>query len=263
MMKKSILLIAFVTFFFTSKNYSQDTELIFKNLTYINQQFSLYNKYQTLWAVDHKSKEIFCFDKFGSYRAKISEIIIEPKDGSATLLDFKCISGSCLKPSNTSDSKKSSYNMGLSQNLTTVIRKFQEILKEYGNTNSNTNFNNTIKDTSNKYHSGIKESVSQILNRITEIFQTENEYQHKWYVNWNENYIYNKSKSCEVRIPLGKNITIVKTDRGYKFTSTEKNLREKCTSFDNLVDVTYENIKSDSAKDEVIYLFQEILTMTK
>ncbi|WP_439127565.1 hypothetical protein [Polaribacter sp.] len=258
-MKKLILLIVFATYFLPTKNHAQDKELIFNNLTYINQQFNLYNEFQTLWAIDYKSKEIICFDKFGSYHAKISDIIIEPKNNSAETLNFKCISGSCLKPSGSSAKKRDSYSMGLSKNLTTVTRKFQEILKQYGNTNSNSN----VIDNSNKYNSGIKESVGEILNRITEIFQVENKYKHKWYANWSENYIYSKTESCEVRIPLGKNISIEKTERGYKFISSEKNLREKCTSFDNLVVNTYQNINSEEAKNEVIFLFKEILSITK
>ena len=130
-MKKSILLFVLISFYFISKNYAQDKDLIYENLTYINKQFNLYNKYQTLWAIDHQSKEIFCFDKFGSYRAKISEIIIEPKTKNSSTLNFKCISGSCLRPASSSAKTKSSYSMGLSQNITPVIKRFQEILRDF------------------------------------------------------------------------------------------------------------------------------------
>lgn len=248
-----ILLLSLFTILFTN---SQNKELIHKNLNYINNQFNLYNKYQTSWAIDYKTDEIYCFDEFGSLKANISDIIFEDKEGKSKILNLKCIDNStCITESNSGKQTKNSYSMGLSKNLLDVLNKFNEIKREYNNS-STTN-------SSNKYSNSVKESVNDILKRVTEIFNTENKYKNKWYVNWDKNYFYGKTKSCEVHIPFGQNIKVERTNRGYKFISSKKNIREKCRSFDDLNTITYENLNSESAKDEVIYLFNEIFYLTK
>ena len=259
-MKNTSLLIVILTLCLSFNSNAQDKDLIFKNLTYINNQFKQYNKYHTLWAVDYAAKEIVCFDKFGSLRGKLNEVIIEAKNGSSTLLNFKCISGKCLKKIDNATPTRDSYSMGLSQNLNTVVRKFNEIFNQFGSNNSNTNFNNS---NSKKYSFEVKKNVEQILERLTEIFQTENKYQHKWYVNWDKNHIYSKTKYCEVFIPLGKGVRIENADKGYRFLADSKIIREKCTSFDNYVVKSFNNLNTTGAAEEVIYLFDEILAMTK
>ena len=258
-MKKFSLVFLLISIFIIDKNYAQDKDLIFENLSYINNQFKQYNKYHTIWAIDYKTKELVCFDKFGSYRGKINEIIIEAKNSSATTLNLKCKSGKCLKKINDSTPVRESYSMNLSSNLNIVIEKFNEILNQFSNYDNN-NSNNTNK---RSYSYETKQNVKNILERLTEIFQTENKYKHKWYVNWSKNHIYSKTKSCEVFIPLGKNVRIESTSGGYRFLADSKILREKCTSFDNKVNKTYNNVNSENAKEEVIYLFEEILAMTK
>ena len=202
------------------------------------------------------TKEIYCFDKFGSYNAKISDVFFEKKNESNTLLNIKCISTSCIKASNTNKDLKDSYSMGLSNNLNEVISKFKEISNQFGN-----NYNN--KKVTSKYTQEIKDNVKDILNRLTDIFQTENKYKHKWYADWSKNHIYSKTNLCEVFIPLGKNVTIEKTEKGYRFLSNEENIREKCNSFDNLTKKTNNTLDSESATEEVVYLFNELLYLTK
>ncbi|MCL7753589.1 hypothetical protein [Polaribacter sp. Z022] len=263
MIKKITLLLILTSLFSIKNTKSQDLDLVYKNLDYINKQFSLYNDYNTYWAIDTKSKEFYCFDKFGSYHGKISEIIIEKKTIDSDILNFKCISGDCLRESNATTPNKNNYSMGLSKNLASVIEKFDEIRIEYGNYTKSNNHINVNRNSSRKYSNNTKENVKNILNRLTEIFNTENKYKNKWFANWEENYIYGKTKNCEVHIPLGKQVTIEKTEKGYKFLSEEKLIREKCTSFNNLVKVTFEYINSENAKEEVVYLFNEILFLTK
>ena len=256
-MNKFLIIFLFLSIFIVDKSLAQDKDLIFNNLSYINNQFKQYNKYHTIWAIDYKTKELVCFDKFGSYRGKLNDIIIKVKDNSTTVLSFKCKSGKCLKKIDDPNPARESYSMSLSSNLNIVVEKFNEILNQFNNNNNSYNSNNR------KYSYETKQNVKNILGRLTEIFQTENKYKHKWYVDWNKNYIYSKTKSCEVFIPLGKNVRIEPTSGGYRFLADSKILREKCTSFDNKVDKTYNNVNSENAKEEVIYLFEEILAMTK
>jgi hypothetical protein len=257
-MKKTSFILLFLSLFLVEKNTAQDQKLIFDNLTYINNQFKQHNDYQTIWAIDYKSEELICFDKFGSYRGKLDEVSFQEKGNSGKILNFKCKSGNCLKQLKESGELKSAYSMGLEKNLYAVIDKFREILNEF-NDNSNDE-NDTNYST---YTNVTKKMVEKKLNRLTEIFQTENEYKHRWFVNWTKSHMYSKTDLCEVYIPFDKGVKIERTDRGYKLFSDSKVIREKCNSFDNMVDKTNNFLNSKDAKEEVFYLFEEILALTK
>ncbi|MCI2229795.1 hypothetical protein MC378_11510 [Polaribacter sp. MSW13] len=255
-MKKALLLLVCLSFLNVLKSTAQDKDVVFENLTYVNQQFKDYNKYHTIWAVDNTTKELVCFDKFGSYRAKMDEIIIEAKDGSATLLNFKCKTGKCLKKMGETNGSRTGYSMNLSQKLSPVIEKLNAIIKEYYPNNNNNNNNR-------KYSSETKKNVKEILARVTEIFQTQNDYKNKWYVDWDQQHMYSVSDLCKTYIPLGKGVRIEASGKGYKFLADSKIIRAKCTSFDSYDTSTYNHLKTTPALEEVIYLFDEILTMTK
>ena len=202
------------------------------------------------------------YNKFGSRSGKFSDITIGLNEEATNSLKFGCKSGYCLEQSNGTDKIKF-YTMKLRNNISTVIEKFSEIIEEMNGKKVEEKETSSINYSTKYYSKQVKETVESTLNRLTDIFQTENKYKHKWYVNWDKNYMYSKTTSCEVIIPFNKNVSVELKESGYYFIADTKVIREKCTSFDNNVLKSYNNLKTKNAADEVVYLFQEILDLTK
>jgi ribosome-associated translation inhibitor RaiA len=250
---------------------SSDIGIINENLAYINLQFSRYNKYNTSFRLSDNYTVINCTDKFGTLSANISDVGLEFNKDSKTILKIYCADGTkCLKNTETGEDY-SSYTMGLKEDeepvyeAEIVIEKFAELKRlatKSGGGNDKTG-GDSYNPTKIEYSNSTKANVERALDRLTEIFQEHNTYKHRWFVDWDKMYVYSKTRSCEVYIPIGQGTSITKKEKGYYFSSPSKGIREKCSSFDNYVDKTNNNLNTDAAADEVVMIFQEILDITK
>ena len=250
-----------------------DIGIINENLTYINLQFSRYNQFNTSFEVSDNYKVINCKDKFGTLSANISNVGLKFNNDSKIILEIYCVDGTkCLKNTGTTGDY-SAYTMGLAADKTPVyeaeivIEKFAEIrriaTKSDGGENNPGGDNDSYNPTKKDYSNSTKANVEEALDRLTEIFQEHNTYKHRWFVDWDKMYIYSKTSLCEVYIPIGQGTSITKKEKGYYFSSPTNGIRQKCTSFDNYVSKTNENLNSDSANDEAVMILEEVLDMTK
>jgi hypothetical protein len=222
-----------------------------KNLKYINEQFSLYNGYETSFSIDMKSKEIICEDKFGILKANWRDVEIRVKDNNIGIF---CLNenSACIRSykkngeRNTSDQKE--YTMGLRENdkiilhINSVLSKFSEIKSIVLNGGGAGVV--TTNDTD------VKAKVESELRIINQIFQRSSEYKNVYSVDYATKKIIAKTESCKAIVPVKSGLTLnyYKRDsdygEGFYFENSDKSILESCTSFEDYTEKTYEYVSN-------------------
>ncbi|HYE95936.1 MAG TPA: hypothetical protein VD962_06970 [Rubricoccaceae bacterium] len=154
----------------SSSSGTSNSPYVSERLAYINEQFRLYNTYNTSWSVDENARTWSVTDEFGTVTGDLATTEVRG-DGSGNLGIFCVSGGTCVRGY---DGPTSSYTMGLTTNgnviphFDAVIRQFQEI-RSYvlGGTPS----------------TAVSPYVGQRLDYINEQFRLYNEYDTSWGVN--------------------------------------------------------------------------------
>jgi hypothetical protein len=132
------------------------TQTINKNLEYINNEFRLYNSYNTSFSVDESTTLLFFYDDFGTYSIYFDNATFSIDKG---ILEIKCTDGEkCIyqvKKETFEGVYWDEYSMGLDGgNLTEVLSKLNDlkslILGENTYSSDNTTSSN-LYDTDLKY----------------------------------------------------------------------------------------------------------------
>ena len=264
-MKTQIRLILFLLILLPSFSIGQS---ITENLNYINDQFSLYNDYETSFSVDMKTKELICEDKFGVLKAYSKDVEIRT---SGSNVGIYCLSSSseCIRYYDKSGMRKhdenhSDYTMGLRENgeiiphIKTVLDKFDEIkrmiaagISSYGNSNN----------------LSVESKINTELNTINEIFQRGSEYKNVYSVDFSKKKITARTKSCQAIVPVksGLSVNYYKRDgtygEGFYFENSDKSILETCTNFEDYTDKTYEYLSSYNDAQTVIRSLKNIIDL--
>ena len=235
------------------------------NLRYINQQFELYNGYNTIFKIDDSRAELICEDKFGVLKAKWSDIEIRTENeniGIFCLTEGKCIRYYDKEGNRKYDEDYSRYTMGLRENekiiphINTVLDKFAEIKIAILNGNSYGNTN------------GIKGQIDTELSKINAIFRRSSEYRNTYYVDYDKNAIISKTAKCRAIIPVksGLSVNYYKKNGGdyaygFYFQNSDNSILESCTSFEEYTEKTYEYLSNYNEVQTTIKSLQKIINL--
>lgn len=242
-----------------------------ENLKYINQQFSLYNGYQTSFSVDMKSKEVICEDKFGILKANWSDVEIRAEGNNVGIFclneNSTCIR-SYEKNGERNATDQSEYTMGLRENdkmiphINTVLNKFSEIKSIVLNGGGSLG-------TAVSNNSDVKIQVEAELRILNQIFQRSSQYQNIYTVDFATKTIIAKTESCKAIVPVKSGLTLnyYKRDgnygEGFYFENSDKSILESCTNFEDYTEKTYEYVSNYDDVQTVIRSLKKIIDLLK
>lgn len=236
------------------------------NLKYINQQFSLYNGYQTSFNVDTRTKELICEDKFGILKANWSDVEIRTQGNNVGIFcldgDSKCIRSYDKNGTRKYDNDYSNYTMGLRENdkmiphINTVLGKFSEIKQL------------VLSGGSGAISNNIQSQVESELSIINQIFQRSSEYKNVYIVDYAAKTITSKTANCRAIVPVksGLSVNYYKRDggtygEGFYFQNSDNSILESCTSFENYTEKTYEYVNNYNDVQTVIRSLKKIISL--
>jgi hypothetical protein len=259
----------------STSNYSTSTadngggnSKLSENLRYINEQFRLYNGYETSFSVDMKSKEVICEDKFGILKANWSDVEIREKGSNVGIFclneNSKCIRG-YKKTGERDVTDYVDYTMGLRENdkmiphINTVLSKFAEIKNIVLNSGgSSSSVGNNTK---------VRGQVEAELSIINQIFERSSQYKNIYSVDYATKTITAKTESCRAVVPVksGLSLNYYKRDgtygEGFYFENSDKSILESCTSFEDYTEKTYEYVSNYNDVQTVIRSLNKIISL--
>ena len=237
-----------------------------ENLDYINALFAKFNKYDTSFDIDKVSKRIICRDKFGTYTAFFDDIEIKRESNGTNIGIFclntldKCITS--IQKDGSSGYNYSKYTMGLTEqdnpgdHIDIIIDKFAFIKKKIQETNLSSGDSQNQK---------LRYEVDLQLQKLNTIFKDHSNHQNTWSFDWENYWLVGKTSSCEVFIPLEK-VMIESYERtgvenyqhGFVIKSTAPIIIEKCTSYENKVDKTFDYLDNAAQAEAAVDCFETI-----
>jgi hypothetical protein len=236
-------------------------------LKYINQQFEMYNEYETSFDVDIAAKEIICEDRFGILKAKFSDVKFDYNGnnfGIYCLSDGKCIRYYGKDGSRKYDEDYNNYTMGLRldeeiiPHIDAVISKFSELKAA------------VLSSSSGSSSGGTNAEIDSELRKINAIFQRSSEYKNTYYVDYTQNAIVSKTQNCKAIIPVksGLRLTYYKRDGGdysygFYFENSDNSILESCTSFEDYTERTYEYVNNYSDAKAVVTSLNRIIDLLR
>lgn len=129
-MRVLLVLIGFWTLSITSV---MGQRSISSNLEYINQQFELYNEYNTVWSVDEARNLLIWKNDFGVHSANFSDVEVRAENDKGWIGVYCLVSGSeCIsfEGYTLGDDTYSEYTMGLKDN-DEIIRHIDAVLDAF------------------------------------------------------------------------------------------------------------------------------------
>lgn len=250
---------------YSSSSSSSGNSSIDANLRYINQQFDLYNAYNTTFSIDKNAKELICEDKFGIIKAKWSDIEIKTSSeniGVYCLSDGKCIRYYDKNGVRKYDEDYNNYTMGLRENekliphINKVLNKFAEIKSAIldGESGGSSNSN--------------KAQIDAELRTINNIFKRSSEYSNTYYIDYTQNAIVSKTENCRAIVPVKSGLSVNYYKRtgdghtyGFYFENSDKSILESCTSFEDYTEKTYEYLANYEDAQTVIRSLKKIINL--
>ena len=235
-------------------------------LKYINQQFEMYNEYETSFDVDLSAKEVICEDRFGILKAKFSDVKF---DYSGSNFGIYCLSeDKCIRYYDKDGSRKynqdyNSYTMGLRldddiiPHIDAVISKFSELKTA------------VLSSSSSGSGSGSPNAAVEVeLRKINAIFQRSSEYKNTYYVDYSQNAIVSKTQNCKAIIPVKSGLRLYYYKRdggtysyGFYFENSDKSILESCTSFEDYTEKTYEYVNNYSDAQSIVTSLNKIISI--
>ena len=241
---------------------------ISENLKYINDQFSLYNAYETSFRVDKSTKEMICEDKFGILKANWSDIEITASENFIGIyclnMDSECIRYYDKYGTRNYEKGKGSYTMGLNENdkiisnIDIVLEKFAEIKRII------TNKNHTSLGSHN---SDVERQINVELNTVNQIFQRSSEYKNVYTIDFSKKTITATTKSCRAIVPVKSGLSVNNYQRngdygyGFYFENSDKSILESCTSFEDYTEKTHEYLSNYEDAQTVIHSLKNIINL--
>lgn len=241
---------------------------ISENLRYINDQFSLYNAYETSFHVDKSTKEMICEDKFGILKANWSDIEIT---ASESFIGIYCLNmgSECIRYYDKDGTRnyeegKSSYTMGLNENdkiisnVNIVLEKFAEIKRIITSENH---------ISLGSHNLGVERQINVELNTVNQIFQRSSEYKNVYTIDFSKKTITATTKSCRAIVPVKSGLSLNYYQRsgdygyGFYFENSDKSILESCTSFEDHTEKTHEYLSNYEDAQTVIHSLKNIINL--
>lgn len=218
-------------------------------LAYINSMFDSYNDYGAHYDAEQSSKMMVFSNEFGLYKSDASQTEYRI-EGNNFGVYCKTNSDCMLKyddyGNRTYGSETNNYTMGLRYDDSVIVEGIAvaEILTSIAEVVAN---GGSATGVSKTYYGN---SVQDRLNKINDIFKEHSSNGNVWTVNESTKQLIGTTSGCAVTINLNEldNIEYYLrngTDFGFRFVSDSKGILEKCTSFENYVDKSYEYLDSE------------------
>ncbi len=251
-----------------ASNENVNSTLVANNLKYINEQFALYNGYETVFSIDEGNKKIICQDKFGILKANLSDVEIKIEGGNLGIFclnsNDKCIEYYDKNGERKYGSEYNQYTMGLKKNekiiphINTVLDKFSEIKQSILGGNSSTGNGN------------LNAKIDAELYTINAIFQRSSEYKNTYSFDYSTNTITSRTENCKAVVPIKNGLSVNYYKReggdygeGFYFENADNSILESCTSFEDYTEKTYEYVNNYSDVQTVIRSLNNIISLAK
>jgi hypothetical protein len=221
------------------------------DLEYINQQFSLYNPYNTSYAVNETRKTIICKDKFNTFTVSAEAIGFNITGEDNDILDLYCIEGDeCLIGT---DENYSSYTMRLDQNAPQVVLRLKKVKSKL------------LASTKTRVSKANKATVDAKLKSMNILWANYSSSKIQWKADYNTPALIYNGPSCEVTFPLDGDLEFKAFNNGtsgyvfgFEAITSVKEINENCGSYKAMTSRSVEYLNSKSKAEEMIKLLKEL-----